>query len=270
MSAAKVELGRHLFYDKRLSVNGQASCASCHRQALAFTDARAHALGATGQTHPRSSMSLVNVAYNSVYTWVDPSITTLERQIAVPLFSTTPVELGMGGIEQKLLSALSNDPYYPRAFALAFDRMQQPISIDNVIKAVASFVRSIIAADSAFDRLLYHDDRKAMSDAAVRGMRLYYSDRLKCARCHRSQNLGGGEHGVDGFHNTGLTPEGGLSMVTEVAADAGKFRAPSLRNIGVTAPYMHDGRIATLDAVIDHYAGGGAAATRDVSWQPCP
>ena len=260
MSADKVELGRHLFYDKRLSFNGRSSCASCHQQALAFTDGRPRAIGTTGGVHPHNSQTLVNVAYNAVYSWADPTMTTLEVKVAVPLFNTDPVELGISGHVQTLLHTLAADPYYRRAFTAVFIQAAQPISIDNVGRALAAFVRSIIAADSAFDRLLYRDDRTAMSDAAMRGMRLFFSDRLKkYARCHQGQNLGGSELGLGGFHNIGLTEQGGLSDVTAAPGDAGKFRTPSLRNIALTAPYMHDGGLATLDAVIDHYAAGAVS-----------
>src|SRR5262249_8390602 len=116
MNAAKVELGRYLFYDKRMSVNGKESCAGCHRQELAFTDGRARAQGATGEDHPRSSMSLANVGYSPLLTWANPSLSSLEEQTAVPIFGTEPVELGLNGVEARFLADVRRDPIYQQLF----------------------------------------------------------------------------------------------------------------------------------------------------------
>ena len=269
----KVQLGRRLFYDKRLSVNGAGSCASCHHQRLAFTDGRSRAIGVTGKLHSRSSMSLINVAYNTSYTWASRDVRTLEQQIAIPLFNEQPVELGLTGREESLIAELESNSTYASLFQRAFPKSPDPVSIDTVIKALASFVRSIIAADSAFDHLVYLDDRSAVSESAMRGMQLFFSDKLKCSACHEGQNLAGSQY-LPGrsrepaeFHNTGLYNVGdrnrypeadpGLRMESGQSDDDGRFRAPGLRNIAITAPYMHDGSIATLSEVIDHYAAGG-------------
>ena len=276
MNVAKVELGRRLFYDTRVSVNGQGSCASCHQQRLAFTDGRSQAIGVTGERHERSSMSLVNVAYNQNYTWASRDVRTLEQQIRIPLFNEDPVELGLSGNENAFIADLKRSHSLSTLFERAFPQSAEPISVENTIKALASFVRTIISAESAFDRLLYRDDQTGMSDSAMRGMRLFYSDKLKCSACHEGQNLAGGQR-ISGntpaeaeFHNTGLydvdnlnrypASDPGLRIESGHADDDGKFRAPTLRNIAITAPYMHDGSIATLSEVIDHYAAGGRAA----------
>jgi cytochrome c peroxidase len=189
------------------------------------------------------------------------------------LFNEQPVELGMTGREAVLVADLQADSTYARLFQSAFPESDDHVSIDNVIKALASFVRSIIAADSAFDRLLYLDDQSALSESALRGMRLFFSEKLNCGACHQGQNFAGGQY-VQGklqepteFHNTGLYNVGGHNRYPEAdpglrsesrqSEDDGRFRAPSLRNIAVTAPYMHDGSISTLSGVIDHYAAGG-------------
>ncbi len=273
MTPAKVELGRRLFYDARLSVNGRGRCASCHQQRLAFTDGRAHAIGVTGEMHPRSSMSLVNVAYNNTFTWASRDLQTLEQQIAIPLFNEQPIELGLRGRGESLVVRLESDSSYASAFRLAFPESPDSVSIENIIKALAAFVRSIISADSAFDRLLYLDERGAMSASARRGMQLFFSARLECNACHAGQNLAGGqrrsqaESATPAFHNTGLYNVGnqdrypaadtGLREESGLLEDDGKFRAPSLRNIAITAPYMHDGSVVTLAEAIDHYAAGG-------------
>ena len=278
MKAAKVELGRRLFHDTRLSVNGRGSCASCHQQRLAFTDGRSQAVGVTGELHDRSSMSLINVAYNNNYTWASRHVRTLEEQIRIPLFNQDPIELGLSGDEQALISDLESNLNYSMQFERAFPESVDPVSIENAIKALATFVRTIISASSAFDRFLYLDDQRTMSESAMRGMRLFYSEALKCSACHEGQNFAGGQIMTDrpqletAFHNTGLYdvadldlyPESdtGLRMETDQTDDDGKFRAPTLRNIAVTAPYMHDGSIATLPEVIDHYAAGGKANSK--------
>jgi cytochrome c peroxidase len=272
MSAAKVELGRHLFYDTRLSGNQTASCASCHEQAKAFTDGRASAIGSTGQLHPRSSMSLANVAYLGRFAWGNPVLAELEAQAVVPMFGSEPVELGLKNLENELLARLRADARYPAMFAEAFPGEADPISVANVVKALASFERVLISGHSPFDR--YRDgDSAAISDAAKRGFDLFNSEKLECFHCHGGFNFQDvvkyvGRPTVEArFHNTGLYnlggtggyPAGGQGIyeVTGVASDMGRFRTTTLRNIAVTAPYFHDGSAATLDDVLDHYAAGG-------------
>jgi len=272
MTAAKVELGRHLFYDTRMSVNGEASCATCHKQELAFTDGRPVSVGATGEKHPRGAMSLVNVAYNAVLTWSNPQIKQLERQALVPMFGEHPVELGLREGDG-FLSMLRADPKYRELFDRAFPEPAGRFTIANVTKAIASFERSMISARSPWDRYHYDRDDGAISEAAKRGEILFFSQPLSCFRCHGGFNFSGATvsegHEVrePEFHNTGLynvpgalaypAPNFGIFEFTRDPKDVGKFKAPTLRNIALTAPYMHDGTIATLDEVLDHYAAGG-------------
>jgi cytochrome c peroxidase len=253
MSAAKVALGRRLFYERRLSGNGAQSCASCHRPERAFTDGRARARGSTGMAHPRGSMSLANVAYNSSFTWIDAQRTTLEEQQLGPMLNEHPIELGLRGREAEVTARLAGDPGYAAAFGQAFPG--EPIRLDNVRQAIASFERTLLSGDSPYDRLVWRDDAGALSAAARRGMRLFFSPRLACAKCHAGFTFSGPVRfdgvapGQPDFPDTGL---------------GGRFRAPTLRNIAVTGPYMHDGRFATLEEVIDYYAsGGGPSATKD-------
>jgi cytochrome c peroxidase len=272
MTAAKVELGHHLFYDRRMSVNGKASCSTCHKQELAFTDGRAVAIGATGESHSRSSMSLVNVAYGVVLTWSNPRIQELEDQALVPMFGERPIELGLhpsGGF----WSILRSDLRYQTLFARAFPAESEPFTIENVAKALACFERSIISASSPYDRYHYGGDDSAVSDSAKRGETLFFSRPLSCFRCHGGFNFSdttsfeGHERQEVEFHNTGLynlagrlsypPPNFGIYEYTRSPGDVGKFKTPTLRNIGLTAPYMHDGSIPTLEGVLEHYAAGG-------------
>jgi cytochrome c peroxidase len=272
MSAAKVQLGRYLFYDTRMSVNGKQSCASCHKQELAFTDGRAVGVGATGELHSRGAMSLVNVAYSAALTWSNPEMKTLEKQALVPMFGDHPVELGLRDGDG-FLPMLRSDSKYAALFARAFPADSDRFTIANVTKAVASFERSIISARSPYDR--YHYDRQddAVSESAKRGEILFFSQHISCFRCHGGFNFSDAtvaERDADReieFHNTGLynlpgalsypAPNVGIYEFTRAPADVGKFKAPTLRNIALTAPYMHDGSIPTLEGVVDHYAAGG-------------
>jgi cytochrome c peroxidase len=248
MSAEKVALGRRLFYDVRLSGNGTQACASCHQQKRAFTDGRARAVGSTGETHPRSAMSLVNAAYAASLTWIDAGQRTLEDQMLIPLLGETPREMNLGGREQEIAARLGVDPLYSKLFSEAFPREREPVSLGNARKAIASFERTIVSGRSPYDRLVWKDDRSALSDPARRGMALFFSERLSCSKCHAGFTFSGpvawegGPKPEATFHDNGL---------------GGRFRAPTLRNVAVTAPYMHDGRFATLEEVVDHYARGG-------------
>jgi cytochrome c peroxidase len=272
MSEAKVQLGRRLFYDTRLSGNQTYACATCHEQRRAFTDGRARAIGSTEGVHPRSTMTLTNAAFNASYGWADPSLRTLEAQMRVPLLNQHPVEMGMAGNEEKILGRFQTADDRAR-FAAAFPAEASP-TLTSIIKAIASFERTIVSGSSPLDRYLYLDDRAALSPAAANGMKLFFSSRLRCSGCHGGFNLSGPAdflvakvHPKPAFHNTGLydvdgkgsypDADQGLKDVTGAAGDMGQFRAPTLRNIAVTAPYMHDGSIATLDGVLAHYASGG-------------
>ncbi|MCF4969789.1 methanobactin export MATE transporter MbnM [Nostoc sp. CMAA1605] len=273
MSPEKVELGRHLFYEKRLSITGEFSCATCHIQALAFTDGKSVAVGATGEKHPRSSMSLANIGYNPVLTWANPFMTSLEHQALVPMFGEHPVEMGMSGKEEQILAMLRDDSQYRQMFTAAFGNTKDAISLNNLTKAIATFERTLISVNSPYDRYRFGNEQNAISAAAKRGEKLFNSENLECFHCH------GGINFTDSvthqklafveiaFHNTGLynidgkgayPPNNtGVHEITALPSDMGRFKAPSLRNIALTAPYMHDGSIATLEEVIDHYKVGG-------------
>jgi cytochrome c peroxidase len=267
------ELGRHLFYDTRLSANETEACATCHVQALAFTDGLVRSLGSTGETHPRNSQTLTNVAYNATLTWAHAGLTTLERQIVISIFGETPLELAVSGHDAEVLERFRTTAPYPALFAAAYPDEADPVSWDTVVRALASFSRTLISGDSPFDRAAYGGQTDALSPAALRGADLFFSERLECHHCHGGFNFTlSTTHETQGvieapFHNTGLYnldgqgayPPGnaGLFEITGRPEDMGRFRAPTLRNVAVTAPYMHDGSMATLDEVIRFYEAGG-------------
>jgi cytochrome c peroxidase len=273
MTVEKVELGRHLFYEKRLSVTGKHSCASCHQQKSAFATSDRLAIGATGEVHPRNSMSLTNVAYNSTLTWANPVTKRLETQMLVPIFGEHPIELGMAGKEAEIINFLREDTTYQKLFVAAFGSGKQTINLNNLVKALASFERSLLSFDSAYDRYRFGGDRGAISAAAKRGEVLFHSERLECFHCHGGFNFSDSTiherlaFTEIAFHNTGLynidgkgsypTNNTGIREITHRNEDMGRFKAPTLRNIALTAPYMHDGSIATLEEVIEHYRVGG-------------
>lgn len=249
MSAARVELGRHLFHDRQLSATATQACADCHQQARAFTDGRATTPGATGEPGRRSAMSLANVAYAASLTWADPALTTLEAQARVPLLGAHPVELGAS---EAVIARLADDATYAALFADAFD---EPPSVARVADALAAFQRTLISGDAAFDRRA----REPLDPAAARGLALFESPRLGCTRCHGGFAFTAAVAPADPqLFATGLDDDDddGLAEHTGDPADRGRFKPPTLRNIAVTGPYFHDGRIATLDGVLDHYAAG--------------
>ena len=271
MTEAKFQLGRHLFYDKRLSMNGTISCASCHHQDKAFSDGLAQPLGAAGTPHPRNSQALVNVAWYNTLTWGNPVLTSIEQQIVLPLFGDDPIEHGISSANsEQVLMNLQADPVYAPLFADAFPEQDAPLfgdnAYDNIVKSLASFVRGLTSYDSPFDR-------NELSGSAKRGAALFNSEKLECFHCHAGYNFS--DATVDRttsfieklFHNNGLynidglggypEPNTGRYELTGTAHHMGQFRAPSLRNVALTAPYNHDGSVETLEDVIRNYANGG-------------
>jgi cytochrome c peroxidase len=278
MTPEKVELGRHIFYDKRLSDNQTFACASCHKQQLAFADERAVGLGSTGKKHTRGAMSLANVAYSPTLTWANPLQTELERQAQVPIFGDDPIELGMMSIEE-VETRFRAVPRYRELFEKAFPNDAEPITLSNLLKALAAFERTLISGNSPYDKYVAGDE-SALNEAAKRGMIFVTTNedhRFECNHCHGGFNFS--DHVVwEGleqageeppFHQTGLydldgkgsypEPNTGVYNTSQNPDDMGKYKAPTLRNVALTPPYMHDGSIATLSEVLDHYAKGGRA-----------
>ncbi|MFD2262287.1 cytochrome c peroxidase [Lacibacterium aquatile] len=243
LSVEKVELGRKLFYDVRLSGPGYMSCATCHDQERAFTDRHPRALGVSGERHPRNVQSLVNVAYYPVLTWSDPTVRRLEEQLFTPLFGGHPVEMGGLGREDEILGRLKADPEYPAAFAAAFPDGAGAISWRNVGRAIASFERTLVSFDSTYDR-----QRRGEGDLpedAKRGRTLFFGPHAQCGTCH------GGRFLTDFRYHP---PQGDTSGATRV-------RTPSLRNVERTAPYFHDGAAKTLSDVLSVHAAGARLST---------
>ena len=274
MLPAKVELGRYLFYDLRLSANGKGSCSTCHIQQFGFTDQRPVAVGVTGQSHPRRVMPLANVAWFAVFNWANPTVTQLEDQSVTPLFNDHPIELGLVPQNDRFLQVIATDSTYRSLFPSAFPGDQGPYTFVHVRKALAAFERTLISGNSPYDHYRYRHEENAISESAKRGEDLFFHAPLSCSRCHGGFTFGGETiyqttddgHGIE-FQNNGLynlagkfsfpADNLGLYEFTHKTADVGKFRPPSLRNVAVRAPYMHDGSLHSLDDVFDHYIHGG-------------
>jgi len=221
-------------------------------------------------------MPLANVAWNAAYTWADPAVRTLEAQLLVPLMGEHPVEMGLKGREAMVLDTFRQDAGLRAAFDAAFPEAPgDAVTLPNVAKAIAAYERSLVSARSAFDRFLYGDDRTALDADARAGMVLFFSERTRCARCHSGIAFAGPPRTAKSpdveaiFANTGLydvdgrggypASDTGLMESTGRPEDNGRFRVPTLRDVAVTAPYMHDGSVATLGEVIEHYDRGGRA-----------
>lgn len=277
ISEAKIALGRALFYDRRLSGNGTQSCADCHHQERAFSDGLALPTGSTGDVVPRNSQTLANVAWWSTYTWMNPVLLTLEEQALVPMFADHPVELGMSAKLPEIVARFEADGALMTKFVAAFPEEASPVTTKNIVAAITSFERTIISAGSPYDRYIYGDDASDFSDEAREGLQLFFSEVTECYHCHAGPLFSTAFKSAyqpssePSFINTGVynlggtgdypAPNVGLVEFTGNPVDKGRIRVPTLRNLGYTAPYFHDGSAATLDEVLAHYEAGGRTIT---------
>jgi cytochrome c peroxidase len=294
MTAAKVELGRQLFFDKALSADGTVSCSTCHDPQRAFADGKAVAEGINGRRGTRNSPSLLNAMFNSGQFW-DGRAATLEAQAILPLIN--PDEMGNASFSD-VVKRLQAVPQYLRQFRDVFGG---DLSIENVGRAIAAYERTLLAGNSSFDRFV-GGDRDAMSSSAQRGLSIFRG-RASCARCH-TINSSFPFFSDQNYRNTGVATaapsfnllarravqvlreknsishiqelgreEGGSELgrflVSGHTLDIGSFRTPSLRNVELTAPYFHNGTAATLREVVQFYMkGGGDDPRRDWELQP--
>ena len=244
---ATVTLGRRLFRERLLSRDRSLACVDSHRPDRAFTDGRAKAVGVYGRQGPRSVPTIVNRAWGEAFFW-DGRIATLEEQVLQPIVAELEMDLSI----DDAVDRLSVTSPYPTAFQETFGR---DVNGDDLARALAAYVRTIQAGASPFDRYVWGEPDALSSDAQV-GLGLFRG-RANCAACHAGPNFTDEE-----FHNTGVfwgqqPYDPGRFTVTEVSEDIGKFKTPTLREIARTAPYMHDGSLATLEDVVDFYTDGG-------------
>jgi cytochrome c peroxidase len=256
-TAANIVLGRKLFYDRHLSKDGSVACSSCHNPRTYFADGQAVSSGVGGLKGIRNAPTVLNAAYLPFQFW-DGRAISLEQQAASPI--ENPVEMNQS--HTVAVRQLNADPSYGPMFRAAFG--SPDITIGRVEKAVASFERTLLSGNSPFDRYEYGGDKKALSQAQIRGLAVFLApNRGNCAVCHtlaqKSALFTDGK-----FHNTGegVNDAGDFIDVgryheTKVATDTGAFLTPTLRNVAQTPPYMHDGHMKTLKDVVDFYAGQG-------------
>ncbi len=256
MTVEGIALGRMLFYEKKLSGDNSMSCGTCHQQSKAFTDGERFSKGIDGSLGRFNAMSLTNLLWNQKFFWNGRS-TSLEEQALIPI--EDPIEMHQS--LDAAVAKLQNTPEYPEMFKKAFG--DEIITAENIGKAIAQFERTLISSNSKYDQFLKGEYTPTALEQ--RGIDLFFTHPIaqaglrggNCGDCHTNVLTSGDLNGFNGFHNNGLdedaTLRDGLKTVTGKDADKGKFKAPTLRNIALTAPYMHDGRFNTLEEVLEHY-----------------
>ncbi|GAB4409290.1 MAG: cytochrome-c peroxidase [Bacteroidia bacterium] len=248
LTAKRVELGKLLFYDRALSRDSSLSCGSCHQPAAAFADHHSISPGIDGRIGFRNSPTLVNVAYHPYY-FKEGGSPTLEMQAIGPIENHDEMGFDVPG----LIDRLQGNARYRVLAQIAYGR---ELDIYVVTRALASFQRTLISADAPYDRYR-RGDSAALSPAQRTGMQLFFSARTGCSTCHA-----GFDFSDYAMQNNGLaldyTSDPGRYRISGDSADIGRFKVPTLRNVALSAPYMHDGRVATLDEVLAHYVRGGA------------
>ncbi len=243
----KVALGKMLFFDPILSKDSTIACASCHIQSLGFTDNNRLSLGVFDSIGFRNALTLTNVAYNNLFFW-DGGVPSLELQVIAPIES--PFE--MNNALDSVIARLTRHPYYSNRFVELFGK---PVDKVSFTQSIASFERTLVSFNSPFDRNYYYNE-PSLTAAQVRGQELFFSTRTNCSSCHSLPNFTN-----NGFANNGLYDvyaDMGRRRVTVRFNDDALFKIPTLRNIARTAPYMHDGSLPNLAAVISHYNSGGS------------
>jgi cytochrome c peroxidase len=247
LTAERAELGKRLFYDTRLSRTFDVACATCHEQEHAFAETSVLSSGVEGRMGSRNAPALMNLAWSESFFW-DGRTATLEEQAGKPIENPDEMDLPIADA----VARVAEDPSYVAAFLAAYEEAPTEVSLR---KALASFVRTLVSANSPYDRYLRGDDT-SFDDAAKRGETVFLSDRGGCFHCHPAGMLTN-----EGLFNNGTYAGGadtGRQLVTGRSGDIGKFKVPGLRNVELTAPYMHDGSVPTLEAVIDQYDRGGS------------
>jgi cytochrome c peroxidase len=247
LTEERVKLGKMLFYDKLLSSDTSISCGTCHAPKTSFTDKEKFSLGVNKAIGDRNSMALINLAWHNSFMW-DGGVASLELQIMNPLTNHKEMNMQVSDVVQRL----SKHPMYPKLFKKAYGCKPDAASL---FKAIASFERTLVSSNSRYDQFYYGKDAMVFNNSEIRGYYLFNSEKTHCTSCHTGFNFTNNT-----FQNNGLYSEyadQGRYKITFKEEDKGKFKVPTLRNIELTAPYMHDGSIKTLEEVVEHYNSGG-------------
>lgn len=263
------ELGRHLFFEPHVSLTHTRSCASCHEPHLAFTDGYRRSVSPQGENLLHNAPSLLNTADFLFYDWANPQATSYERQLQRPLYGRHPVELGVDQHWDEFLTFLSQNQTYSKLIEQSFTVAPRNFTPKQLEQALVAYLRTLQATNSPYDRYL-SGDRLALTSIEQRGLYLFQSPALACSRCHTPPAFTRAAQTSDtasvyvniGLYNIGgqnryPARDPGLYASTRKESDHGRFRIPSLRNVALTAPYMHDGSMETLNEVLDHYQRGG-------------
>lgn len=247
LTQERIDLGRKLFYDTRLSRDNTISCGSCHQLDKALTDGQQIAIGIEGRIGLRNTPTLANIGYTNRM-FMDGGVTTLELQSQSPIFTHEEMDFTIA----EFLVRIADDADYERMFSEAYG--QEPGAY-GISRSIAAFERTFISANSRFDQYEYMNDEDALSEAEKRGREVFFSSETGCTECHVPPLFTNFE-----YENIGLYEnysDSGRARITEVSVDNGKFKIPSLRNVALTAPYMHDGSLASLEQVVEHFNSGG-------------
>lgn len=249
LTSERVELGKFLFYDTRLSANNAVSCASCHKQQLAFADSKPLSMGHNGKEGFRNSPTLANVAYQTTF-MMDGGVSSLALQSLAPIHD----EEEMGFNINEVVVKLNADSELKKMSKEAYGRDSMDAWV--ITRALASFQRILISGNSRYDQFEHQGKNDVLTDEEKRGMKLFFSEKTQCSSCHIGFNFTDGKFHNVGLHETYSDP--GRERISNESKDFGKFKTPTLRNIEVTAPYMHDGSLSTLEEVIVHFNSGGS------------
>lgn len=247
VSLESITLGRLLFYDTALSADSSISCATCHQLDRAFTDGLPKSIGVENRVGVRNAPSLANVGYQPYYLR-EGSLPTLEQQVGVPIQEHAEFDFNI----VLLANRLEKNNEYAELSMKAFG---QSMNAFTITRSIANFERTIISGNSAYDQFKYQNRPEVLNFAARRGMELFYSERLSCGDCHAGFNFSDYSIRNNGLYFEFEDP--GRFRFTHDSTDIGKFKVPSLRNVELTAPYMHDGSLVDLEAVLEHYNTGG-------------
>jgi cytochrome c peroxidase len=247
LTVARIDLGRKLFYEPLLSVDTSVSCGTCHKLEIAFTDGIPLSLGVDNAVGLRNAPTLANIGF-APYFFHDGGVETLELQSQQPIFSVVEMKFSIAGFLQRIV----DDAEYKRMFTEAYNREPDAFGIS---RAIASFERTLISANSRFDQYEYQGISNALSAQEIRGKELFFSQQTKCSNCHEAPLFTNYE-----FENIGLYlnySDSGRARISHLSQDNGKFKVPTLRNIELTAPYMHNGSMQSLEEVVGHFNVGG-------------
>jgi len=248
ITEGKIALGRDLFFDRRLSVDGTVSCDFCHSPLLGFSDGRYFATGVFGLKSKRNTITILNRVFGREFLW-DGKANSIEEVVLDHIKDPNV----FGNNEENVVKTLNEDKTYREKFEKVFET---GINADGISKAIAAFVRTLLSGNSPYDKYVA-GDKSALSESAVRGMKLFFSDQLKCAVCHSGPNFTDEKYHNNGAKIDSLNQDLGRYLVTKKEDDKGKFRTPTLRDISRSSPYMHNGSVKGLTALVEFYNEGG-------------